>query len=121
MKLEEYKKAVMVTAKVGIESSPINGDLLHGVMGLVTESAEMMNALKKRHAYGKEIDITNLKEEAGDIIWFLVYLCNTQGWDLEQIMETNINKLRQRYGDKFNEFDALNRNLEAERKILEQG
>jgi hypothetical protein len=34
-------------------------------------------------------------------------------------METNINKLKARYGTKFSEAAALNRDLEAERKILE--
>ena len=34
-------------------------------------------------------------------------------------MERNIAKLRRRYPEKFTEYDALNRNLEAERKELE--
>jgi len=35
-------------------------------------------------------------------------------------MENNINKLRVRYPEKFTEENALNRNLELERKVLEK-
>lgn len=40
--------------------------------------------------------------------------------DESDILQTNINKLKGRFPDKFNFEDALNRNLDNERKILEQ-
>ena len=39
-------------------------DLLeHMAYGLITESAEIMDALKKHKFYGRELDVRNLKEE----------------------------------------------------------
>jgi len=41
------------------------------------------------------------------------------GLDLGEILAANINKLKVRYPDKFDTDKALNRDLEAERKVLE--
>lgn len=120
MKMEEYRKAVMVTAQKEISCQNVNGHLLHGAMGLVTEAGELMDALKRNLAYGKPIDTINIQEEIQDSLWYIVYLCETQGFDIEKMMEANIAKLRKRFGEKFNEFDALNRNLKEEREVLEK-
>jgi len=89
-------------------------------MGVVTESGELMDALKKHIYYGAELDKTNVKEEIGDLLWYVGILCDTLGLTFEEVFETNIAKLKARYGDKFNETGALNRNLEKEREILEE-
>ncbi len=93
--------------------------LLHALMGICTESGELMDAIKKHLMYGKPIDFTNLKEEAGDIEWYIALLLGLLGTDHTEIFTINIEKLRLRYPNKFTEFDALNRDLPAERKILE--
>lgn len=93
--------------------------LLHSCMGLTTELGELTDVLKKHIFYGKEVDIVNLKEEGGDLLWYLAILFNTLSTTFPEEMERNINKLEARYGDKFNELEAINRNLDRERKILE--
>ena len=95
-------------------------EALHGAMGIHTESGELMDVYKKFIMYGKPIDIHNIGEENGDILWYIALICNFHGLSLEQIMEVNIAKLRMRYPNKFTEHDALNRDLEAERKELEK-
>lgn len=93
--------------------------LTHYTLGLGTEVGEVQDILKKRLAYGKPIDTVNLKEELGDILWYIARLCGEFGFTFEELMDTNIAKLKARYGEKFTEDAALNRNLENERKILE--
>src|SRR5262249_12605893 len=93
--------------------------LLHAMIGLCTESGEIQDQLKKHIFYGKPIDTTNLVEEMGDLFWYLGIMANTLGVSFEEIMAKNNAKLRARYGDKFTETAALNRNLNAERNILE--
>lgn len=95
-------------------------DELHMAMGLVTEAGEVMDIFKRKHAYNREIDYVNLKEELGDVLWYIANFCNIHGWDMEDIMDVNINKLQIRFPEKFTEFHALNRDLQQERKILEQ-
>jgi NTP pyrophosphatase (non-canonical NTP hydrolase) len=95
-------------------------DNIHMVLGMQTEAAELADAFKKRLAYGKNLDEVNIKEEVGDQMWYIANLCNINGWDLGEILETNINKLRVRYPEKFTQENALVRDLNAERKELEK-
>lgn len=50
---------------------------------------------------------------------FLCRLCYYFGFTPEVVAETNINKLKARYPEKFTSEKALNRDLDTERKILE--
>lgn len=93
----------------------------HAAYGLVTEAGEILDALKKHKIYGKPLDLVNLKEEAGDVLWYLARLATAAGFSFEEAMQANIAKLSKRYGEKFSEASALNRDTEAERKVLEQG
>lgn len=93
--------------------------LVHYLLGIGTEAGELQDQLKKHLAYGKPFDEVNIKEELGDLMWYVARTCDTLGLTLEEVMEVNINKLKARYGDKFTAYAALNRDLENERKVLE--
>lgn len=93
--------------------------ILHSLIGLATEVGELQDAVKKHVFYGKPLDTVNLAEEMGDVFWYLAILSDALGAPFEGIMEKNIAKLKARYGDKFTETAALNRDLDTERKILE--
>jgi NTP pyrophosphatase (non-canonical NTP hydrolase) len=88
--------------------------LLHAAMGLATESGEFVDQLKKHIFYGKPIDIINIKEETGDVMWYIAVAINVLQTTLDDIMEGNIEKLQKRYPTKFTEDAALNRNIEHE-------
>lgn len=93
--------------------------LLHAAMGITTEAGEFMDAFKKHFLYGKQLDVINLKEELGDILWYIAIAADELGISFESIMQTNIDKLKKRFPEKFTEHNAINRDLESERKILE--
>lgn len=97
-----------------------NPRILHAAIGLCTESGELIDALKKSTFYGRKLDIVNVKEEAGDILWYLAILFDELGTDFETEMQRVITKLETRFPEKFTEEAAYNRNLEAEREILEK-
>jgi NTP pyrophosphatase (non-canonical NTP hydrolase) len=94
-------------------------DELHMVIGISTEAGELLDAYKKHFAYGKDLDIVNVGEEIADIMWYISNLCRIKGIDLEVVMQRNIDKLKERYPEKFTQENALNRNLDNERNILE--
>lgn len=94
-------------------------DQLHMVIGISTESGELLDVFKKALAYSKGLDFVNIGEEIGDILWYLINLCRMLNLDPEEIMQININKLKARYPEKFTKEKALNRNLDQEREILE--
>jgi len=93
--------------------------LLHAAMGLCTESGEFMDMMKKHILYGKLLDDVNLKEELGDLEWYVALAIDELKTSFGIIFETNIAKLRARYPNKFTEHDAIVRDLDKERKILE--
>lgn len=103
---------------------PISGDaqlsrLLHAGIGLATEAGEFLDPLKKNLFYGKEIDLLNLREELGDLLWYVAVACEALGTNISLEMERNIHKLRTRYPEKFTEEQANERDLDAERNALE--
>lgn len=185
MKAEQYAKEVVRTLKV---LPTLEENLLHISYGITTEIGELVDIYKKKLAYGKEIDLVNLKEELGDIQWYvfnglnflkfninnideeskvnLIYfpnneyktkglllglsfysselfkdlsedeisvikidlliiykivklICKDYGFEMENIFDININKLKVRFPEKFTQEAALNRNLDKERKSLE--
>jgi len=75
----------------------------------------------------KTLDLVNVCEECGDLDWYrgigIDALSNLLGTDPKSLDETikknNIEKLQARYPNKFTETDAIQRDLTAERKILE--
>jgi len=108
------------TNVIGRAVNPKTLRLLHGAMGLCTESAEFLDAMKKYLFYGKPLDPVNLKEECGDIFWYLAILADEMGEaNFTNMLQTNIAKLRVRYPEKFTEEKAQVRDLKAERVKLE--
>ncbi len=94
-------------------------NLLHAAMGISTESGELMDAFKRKIFYGKDLDVVNVKEEIGDLMWYVAILLRELDLDFEELLQINIDKLKARYPEKFTEERALNRDLDKEREILE--
>jgi NTP pyrophosphatase (non-canonical NTP hydrolase) len=117
MEIQEYQKKA---ARTNADCGELLLDNIHMVLGLQTEASEIADVFKKNIAYKKEIDFVNVKEEIGDIMWYIANMCNINGWDLREILDTNIQKLQARYPEKFTTENALNRDLEKEREILEK-
>lgn len=117
MNINDYQEKAARTC-VKIDGAIL--DDLHMVLGMQTEAAEIADVYKKTIAYKKPLDFVNIKEEIGDIMWYIANLCNMNGWDLREILDVNIAKLEARYPEKFTEENAINRNLKKEREILEQ-
>lgn len=108
------------TNVIGRVVNPKTLRLLHGAMGLCTESSEFLDVLKKYLFYGKPMDMVNMREELGDIFWYLAILADEMGEaNFTNMLQTNIAKLRTRYPEKFTEDAAQNRNLDAERGTLQ--
>lgn len=93
-----------------------NKDLIHTVLGLVSEAAELMDAILRPH---EDIDMVNVREELGDILWYTALGLRASGGTFDEAMERNIAKLKHRFPEKFSQEAEQNRDLEGERKILE--
>jgi NTP pyrophosphatase (non-canonical NTP hydrolase) len=118
MTIKEYQKSTHRT-NAPLSDTYSQMVALHMVLGLMTEAGEIADVYKKNLAYGKSLDLINIKEEIGDLMWYISELCNYHGWDLENILETNIEKLKARFPEKFSAQHAIERDLVTERIILE--
>jgi len=100
------------------DERPIGVDtrIFHSVVGIATESTELLEAMD---LYDADLDYTNLLEEFGDIDWYKAIGVDTIGGDWEDILIKNIAKLKARFPDKFTSEDAINRDLDTEREILD--
>ncbi len=67
-------------------------------LGVGGEAGEVMEIIKKGFRPGKTVDVKHLKEELGDVLWYVAVLADTYDLDLEEIALDNLDKLRNRYG-----------------------
>jgi NTP pyrophosphatase (non-canonical NTP hydrolase) len=89
------------------------------LMTYLKVNLKFLDSLKKKIYYNKPIDKENIVKYTKDMYSLLVHYCVMHGADFESILDKNIAKLKSRYGDKFSSEKAIDRDLEAERKILE--
>lgn len=83
--------------------------ILHAHLGLSSEVGEIGDAIKKYLIYGRDFDEVNIKEECGDLLWYIALILRYTGWTMEEAMQANINKLKIRYPEKFTEEHAAKR------------
>lgn len=103
---------------VETEDIIIDPRIFHSLVGLITESAELAEALRK--IVKDEIqDNTNILEEIFDLAWYQNIAIDTLGSSFEEGLTRNVAKLRARFPNKFTTENAINRDLIKEREILE--
>lgn len=101
---------------------PKNVDLrlLHAAIGIYTEAAEALELVRDQ-LEGKPFDTVGWGEEiGGDVSWYQALGHDAAGTDEGVEREKNIRKLEKRNrGQTFNAEATINRDVEAERAILE--
>lgn len=84
-------------------------DLICGAMGLNGEAGEVVDLLKKFVFHGHKFDKEGLVKELGDVLWYVALICDSLGIPMEEVMEKNIKKLKERYPEGFTEKASINR------------
>lgn len=117
--MSTYQQDALRTLSDKYHIGAINPDLMHAAIGLATESGELLDAIKKCVFYGKPLDVVNVKEELGDLLWYLAVACHATGTTIDEVGSLNIAKLKARYPDRFTEAEANERDTDHEREVLE--
>lgn len=86
-----------------IKNTPGLAHLIVGGLKLGSEAGELGDAIVKHICYGQPLDICNIKEECGDLLWYIALIAEYSGTSIESIMNDNIEKLKIRYPEKFTE------------------
>lgn len=103
----EYQRAALRTAQIYKYSK--DELLLNGVMGLCGEAGEVIDLVKKWKFQGHELDKEKLNRECGDASWYISLIAYALGYDLSDIFNTNIEKLKERFPDGFDKARSINR------------
>ena|SRR5699024_59213 len=84
-------------------------NLANYALGIVGESAEVADELKKVIYHGHDLNVDKLAEELGDVSHYLAGLCTMLDLSLEDVAKGNINKLKKRFPNGFNKEDSIKR------------
>lgn len=72
--------------------------LLHACMGLCGEAGEVIEVLKKQRFHKPDTNIDHIKEELGDLRWYLELACIALGTTIQELEQQNADKLLKRKG-----------------------
>ena len=81
---------------------------IHALHGLVGEIGELHSLYQKVYQ-GHEFDKNHAMSELSDMLWFIAEYCTAMGWNLDDVMQYNIDKLIARYPDGFETDKSLHR------------
>lgn len=96
--LSEYQQLAARTMK---PRRGLTFDLSDYLLGLGGEAGELQNAVKKMLFHGHDWDVAKIKEELGDIIWYVAAIATVIKVDIAEIAQKNIEKLQERYPEGF--------------------
>lgn len=85
------------------------GGILNGCLGLAGESGEFCDMIKKWIFHEKPLDVEHAQKEIGDLLWYIAMICHSFKWDMDSIMEQNIEKLKARYPEGFDVMKSAHR------------
>ena len=106
MTINEYQRAALKTANPDLSNLEL---LENGIMGLNGEAGECIDIIKKFKFQGHPLNQEHIAKELGDIAWYLAIAAEALGYDLEHIMQMNLDKLKKRYPKGFDSDRSLNR------------
>jgi NTP pyrophosphatase (non-canonical NTP hydrolase) len=96
-----YQKLAILTDIMGGKPQPIDSHaFLAQLLGLVGETGEIAEKFKKIYRDKAGVfspdDEKEMTKELGDVLWYISVLCTYLGISLQDVAETNIEKLQSR-------------------------
>ena len=103
--LNGYQNAAARTIREDMLDLEIESHALHGMVSEIGEFHGIYQKVYQGHAAKDE----HLKKELGDLLWFIAEYCTARGWDLAEVAQMNIDKLKARYPKGFDADKSLHR------------
>jgi NTP pyrophosphatase (non-canonical NTP hydrolase) len=97
MTFDEYQKKAYST---NLTNKDEFRNLMQQILGLSDEVGEVQAIFKKwirdQDADPAKLDLTNVKKELGDIMWYIAVVGEVLGLSLSEIVQYNVDKLADR-------------------------
>lgn len=100
--LKEYQEACKITAK---KFDNPEKEILTWGLGIAGEAGDVASCIKKTFAHDND-QKAGIKENIGDTLWYSAMICNFFGWDFQEILNENLEKLKKRFPNGFTTQDA---------------
>ena len=99
MDLNEYQRQSSLSDQRKEKTTNIGTDFLIPLLGLVGEIGSVASEYKKHLRDGNSYPIykEKLKEELGDVLWYVAVLAQDMGLSLEEIAQLNLDKTKERW------------------------
>ncbi len=104
--LKEYQEFCKLTAK---KFDVPEHEISSWGLGISGEAGDLAGCIKKTLYHGND-QRHGIKENVGDVMWYASMICNYFGWNLQDVLEENLTKLKARYPQGFTEKDAARGN-----------
>ena len=69
-------------------------------LGIAGEAGDVAGCIKKTVVHDNN-QIEGIKENLGDTLWYLAMICSYYGWNLQEVMQANLDKLEKRFSGGF--------------------
>ena len=97
MELKDYQEIAKETAK---KFENPEKEILTWGLGIAGEAGDVASCIKKTFAHDND-KRDGIKENLGDMLWYAAMICNFFNWDMNEVLNDNIKKLRERYPEGF--------------------
>jgi NTP pyrophosphatase (non-canonical NTP hydrolase) len=95
--LKEYQELCKATAK---KFDTPEKEILTWGLGITGEAGDVASCIKKTYAHDND-QRQGIKENIGDMLWYAAMICNFFNWDMEEVLNENIEKLNKRFPQGF--------------------
>lgn len=85
------------------------GGVINASLGLSGEVGELNDYIKKAIFHKHPLDPVVVKKEISDVMWYTALMCESFGFDMGEIAQLNIDKLKARYPEGFDPEKSLHR------------
>ena len=97
MNLKEYQELCKKTAK---KFETDEKEILTWGLGITGEAGDVASCIKKTYAHDNDQRI-GIRENIGDMLWYAAMICNFFKWNMEEVLNENVEKLKKRYPEGF--------------------
>lgn len=98
MDIKEFQAKSVRTVNKNLTTEQLMSNMCMGMSG---ETGEVIDVIKKHLYQGHTLDMEHLKEEIGDVMFYIVNLATVLNLDMQDILKCNIEKLEKRYPEGF--------------------